>query len=198
MNTATWRQEAAVLPYALSLLPTAMVVAGNLAGGYAAAAYAVFALVGLVLLDWLLPARYTRPLPPQLAMPTVVLLLAVACHTAAVFSLLYAVYAGILTGKFLVFAAVSTGFNTGILGITAAHELIHRRERWLQSLGIWNLFLANYTHFHIEHRLGHHLRVGTWDDPVTARYNEGYYRFVARAIPGQVRSAWQIEAKRLA
>jgi len=189
--------ELAVMPYMLSLLPAVIVVTGNLLGGYYSLSYTIFALVGLVVLDWILPVRYTRPLPEHLAMPTVVLFLSVVCHTAAVFSLLYAVYTGILTGKFVAFAIISTGFNSGILGITAAHELIHHKGKKMQALGIWNLFITNYTHFYIEHRLGHHLRVGTWDDPVTARYNEGFYHFLGRAIPGQIRSAWQIETRRL-
>ncbi len=191
------RQEATVLPYLLSLLPTVMVVTGNLLGGYYAGMHAAFVLIILVALDWLLPSDHGKPTVTPLALPDIILIVSVLCHTASVFSLGYGVYNGILTGKFIVFAALSTGFNTGILGITAAHELIHHKKRIFQHLGIWNLFLSNYTHFHIEHRLGHHLRVGTWDDPVTARYNESFYRFWWRAVPGQWRSAWQIEAKRL-
>ncbi len=196
-RTSYLRAEFSVLPYLLSLLPTVVVVAGNLLGGYYALAYAVFALVGLVALDWILPANHAKPSKLPLALPDVIMWLAVLCHTASVFSLLYGVYAGILAGKFIWFAAISTGFNSGIMGITAAHELIHRKEKLLRNLGIWNLFLSNYSHFYTEHRFGHHLRVGTWDDPVTARYNEGFYRFFVRAFTGQIRSAWQIEAKRL-
>lgn len=197
LKNPSLRAEFSAFPYLLSLLPTVMVVAGNLWGGYYALAYTVFALVGLVALDWILPANHAKPGKLPLALPDIILWLAVLCQTASVFSLLYGVYTGILVGKFMWFAAISTGFNSGIMGITAAHELIHRKEKWLQNLGIWNLFLSNYAHFYIEHRFGHHLRVGTWDDPVTARYNEGFYRFFVRAFFGQIRSAWQIEARRL-
>jgi alkane 1-monooxygenase len=190
----TYRQA---LPYLAGLLPAVLAIAGNLLGGYWAMMNTVFPLVILVLADWLLPKNARKPLPVSATIPDGILLLTVLLHTLAVASLVYGVYAGMLTEKWIWWAAVSTGFNSGIMGITAAHELIHRRERLMQHLGIWNLFLTNYTHFYIEHRLGHHVRVGTWDDPATARYNESVYQFLVRSIPGQWLSALQIEARRL-
>ncbi len=62
--------------------------------------------------------------------------------------------------NFIWLAAVSTGFAGGQLGVTAAHALVYReRNRWLQSAGVLNLFLVNYTHLFTEHRLVHHPRI---------------------------------------
>ncbi len=44
---------------------------------------------------------------------------------------------------------------------------------------------------------GHHVRVGTGDDPATARFGETLSAFKKRTIPGQFRSAWRIECRRL-
>jgi alkane 1-monooxygenase len=54
-----------------------------------------------------------------------------------------------------------------------------------------------YDHFATEHVRGHHVRVGTGDDPATARFGETLSAFKKRTIPGQFRSAWRIETRRL-
>ncbi len=191
------REEAASLPYLTSFVPSFLVLAGNLLGGWYAAGNVIFSMVILVVADWLLPADTSPARKEDTRLPDVILLLGVLLHTLCLASLLYGVYSGRLTGPFIWLAAVSTGINAGAIGIVVAHELVHRKQQWLQNLGIWNLFLAGNPHFYTEHRLGHHFRVGTWDDPATARYNESYYRFVFRTLPGQWLSALAIEAKRL-
>jgi alkane 1-monooxygenase len=52
------------------------------------------------------------------------------------------------------------------------------------------------TSTYTEHR-GHHVRVGTADDPATARCGETFWQFLRRTVPGQFRSAWRLEAERL-
>lgn len=201
MNTVTKSlklgNELSSLQYLQSLIPAILAIIGNILGGYFTLMNVMFPLVFLVLADWLLPVNTQKPKAISAIIPDSILLLTVLAHTLAVFTLIYGTYTGILENQWKWFAVVATGFNSGILGITSAHELIHRKEKWMRQLGIWNLFLANYTHFYIEHRLGHHLRVGTWDDPATSRYNESYYQFLIRAIPGQWFSALTIETKRL-
>jgi alkane 1-monooxygenase len=54
-----------------------------------------------------------------------------------------------------------------------------------------------YAHFKSEHVIVHHRYVGTPRDPVTARYNESFYRFFARVLPGCLISAWYAECGRL-
>ncbi len=90
-----------------------------------------------------------------------------------------------------------TGFSSGIAGIVIAHELIHQRNKFERTLGDILLSMVNYGYFRTEHILGHHRYVATPRDPVTARYNEGLYMFMTRAIPQSVRSAWRIEKGRL-
>jgi hypothetical protein len=41
------------------------------------------------------------------------------------------------------------------------------------------------------------VRVGTPDDPATARFGEDYESFFRRTVPAQLRSAWRLEARRL-
>ncbi len=41
---------------------------------------------------------------------------------------------------------LSVGSITGGLGITIAHELIHRKGAWQRALGVWNLLLVNFGH----------------------------------------------------
>jgi alkane 1-monooxygenase len=86
----------------------------------------------------------------------------------------------------------SSGFS-----IVTAHELIHRRKRWERNLGRLLLCTVLYEHFFTEHIRGHHARVGTPDDPATARFGESYEAFFRRTLPGQFRSAWRLECDRL-
>lgn len=91
----------------------------------------------------------------------------------------------------------SIGMVSGAIGMTAAHELIHRSEGYMRALGIGILVLVQYGHFRIEHIHGHHVHVGTDKDPASARFNEGFYAFFIRVVKDSYSSAWQIEARRL-
>jgi alkane 1-monooxygenase len=89
------------------------------------------------------------------------------------------------------------GTNSGYSGIVVAHELIHRREAHLRLMGRALMGLVLYEHFSTEHVRGHHVRVGTPEDPATARFGESFHAFFRRTVPAQFRSAWRLEAKRL-
>ena len=182
--------------YALSLVPGIVVLAGNLLGGGWAWGNVLFTLGLLPIID-VMGLKDKRDNPAEEAgIPNLILLLNVLLHTAAIVTLLIGVYGGWLTGSAWWGAALSTGLNAGVSGITVAHELIHRKERWWQNLGIWNLLLVNYTHFYVEHIWGHHRLVGTPQDPATARRGETFYRYFARTVPAQWLSAWRLEAER--
>lgn len=103
-----------------------------------------------------------------------------------------------LTALELVGLTLSTGIIAGTIGITFAHELVHRPGRVELALGEILLTTTSYTHFAIEHVYGHHRRVGTPEDPATARFDESLYRFIPRCVSGSVVSAWRFEAERLA
>lgn len=183
--------------YLFSLTPVLLVIAGNLLGGYWALGNTLFSLVFLVIIDWCFGEDMAAPLQRSSFIPDVILLLHVGLHTAAVASLVYGISSGILTGNFVWWAAVSTGINSGISGITIAHELIHRDSKAWRSLGIWNLMLVGYAHFTVEHIRGHHKHVGTPKDAATARRGETAYGFFIRTVPEQFLSAVHLEATRL-
>lgn len=86
------------------------------------------------------------------------------------------------------------GLMTGTAGITAAHELIHRRDRSDRTLGLGLLAMVSYLHFRIEHVYGHHRHVATGHDPASADIAETFPAFFMRALHRGIRSAWQIEA----
>lgn len=92
----------------------------------------------------------------------------------------------------------TVGIASGAVGIVYAHELMHQKspyERWLGDVLMASVL---YGHFRSEHLRVHHLWVGTPRDPVTARYNEGFWRFFLRVLISCPVSAWQAEAAMLA
>jgi alkane 1-monooxygenase len=99
-------------------------------------------------------------------------------------------------GQLLLFA-LAVGTVTGGLGITIAHELGHRSsvlDRWIAKA---LLVSVCYGHFFVEHVRGHHVRVGTPDDPATAPRGMNVYHFIVRSVAGGFTHAWRLEALRL-
>jgi alkane 1-monooxygenase len=93
---------------------------------------------------------------------------------------------------------ISLGVANGVIGITVAHELMHRRGAFERGLAEALMTSVSYTHFLIEHVHGHHRGVATPGDPATARLGEGFYAFLPRCVAGSLASAWRIERARLA
>lgn len=89
------------------------------------------------------------------------------------------------------------GMGCGILGINGGHELGHRRKKSEQTMAKALLLTSLYTHFFIEHNRGHHARVGTDEDPASARYGEWLWTFIPRSAFGGYVSAWKLERQRL-
>ena len=89
------------------------------------------------------------------------------------------------------------GMVTGAVGIVFAHELMHQKSLKERLLADSLMGMAVYGHFRTEHVLVHHRYVGTERDSVTARFNEGFYEFLVRIIPGCLISAWKVESARL-
>ncbi len=93
-------------------------------------------------------------------------------------------------------------YNLGILlsitvfegvSINASHEMNHKIKYFDCILGTLNLSKSFYMHFFIEHNLGHHRNVATFDDPATSRLNESLYQFLPRTVINTFFSAWKIE-----
>lgn len=97
----------------------------------------------------------------------------------------------------LVGMVLSMGLMCGIVGINVGHELGHRSSSVEQLLAKILLSSSLYMHFFIEHNRGHHKRVGTPDDPASARYNESLFGFWLRSVTMGYRSAWQLENQRM-
>lgn len=92
-----------------------------------------------------------------------------------------------VTGKTLVM-----GLLCGVMGINVGHELGHRSNKVEQFLAKMLLLSSLYLHFFIEHNKGHHKRVGTPEDPASARYGEMLYAFYFRTVIFSYFSAWRI------
>lgn len=91
---------------------------------------------------------------------------------------------------------VAIGMMGGVVGITVAHELVHRANRLDRALGAALLSMVFYRHWAIEHVAGHHRRVATREDPATARLGESLLAFMPRSIALGFMSAWRIESAR--
>jgi len=94
-------------------------------------------------------------------------------------------------------AVLAVGISIGALGINVAHELGHRARPAEQRLAQLLLLSSLYLHFFIEHNRGHHRHVATPLDPATSRLHEPFWAFLPRALAGEYRSAWHLEAERL-
>jgi alkane 1-monooxygenase len=87
------------------------------------------------------------------------------------------------------------GLLCGVMGINVGHELGHRSNKFEQVLAKMLLLSSLYMHFFIEHNKGHHKRVGTPDDPASARLGEMLYAFYFRAVVFGYFSAWRIASR---
>jgi alkane 1-monooxygenase len=95
-----------------------------------------------------------------------------------------------------VLAILMLGVNSAFSSMIVAHELIHRSgpaSRWTGRMLLWTVL---YDHFFTDHLRGHHRHVGTSADVLTARHGETFGAYLVRAWPGEVASAWRIEAER--
>ena len=97
-----------------------------------------------------------------------------------------------------VFIFIGMGVISGTIGINYSHELMHQKNRIERWMGDILLAMVLYSHFRSEHLLVHHRYVGTPRDPVTARFNEGFYRFYPRVLRQSLVSAFQAERDKLA
>ena len=92
-------------------------------------------------------------------------------------------------------------FSIGLIGagggINVAHELMHRRGKAERAVAEIMLTSVSYTHFCVEHVLGHHRRVATPEDPASADLGDQAYVFAFKSMFGGVISAWELEGARV-
>ena len=97
----------------------------------------------------------------------------------------------VLTLSNLVALRILGGTNACCGVIAPAHELTHRRSRWLKVLGRIMLISVFADHFRLAHKVGHHACLGQANDPSTATQDETYNQFLRRTLPAQWKVAWR-------
>lgn len=117
-------------------------------------------------------------------------------YTALLFGAFYFMHADLnLLGA--IGWVISVGVVTSSIGITVAHELIHKNSKLERVAGGLLLSSVCYATFKVEHVRGHHVWVGTPLDHTTAKFNQTVYQFLRQVIPHNFFSAWRLEAEKL-
>ncbi len=196
------RQPPGVAPFAVSLVLAVLVVVAAMLGGWWIALVPFYGMVASSLLDRLLGNNNSNPDPETgEAALRGHRLLTMIWLPLQVFFVYFAIVAatrfGHLSGVEAVFLMIAVGIATGEVGIVYAHELIHQKDRRERALGDALLAMVLFGHFRTKHILIHHRYVGTPADPVTARYNEGFYAYFPRVLYQGAVAAWRLEAARL-
>lgn len=81
----------------------------------------------------------------------------------------------------------------GQVSNSAAHELIHRGNRWLRGVGTAIYVSLLFGHHVSAHLRVHHIWVASDRDPNSARRGEGFWRFFIRAWIGSFRAGLAAE-----
>jgi alkane 1-monooxygenase len=92
---------------------------------------------------------------------------------------------------------LSVGVAMGGIGITVAHELIHKDPALERNAGGLLLAAVCFGGFKVEHVRGHHVNVSTPEDASSARFGQSLYRFLPHAYKHNFLNAWKLEAERL-
>jgi alkane 1-monooxygenase len=92
---------------------------------------------------------------------------------------------------------LSMGICCGVLGINAAHELGHRKNKLERAMSRLLLATSLYWQFFVEHNRGHHKHVATPEDSESATLGESLPRFWVRALWLAYRNAWRLDSKEM-
>ncbi|OUD09577.1 alkane 1-monooxygenase [Marivivens niveibacter] len=191
------------MPFWLSLALVPLPIIAAIYGGWTIALTPLLAWHAFTFIDGIAGLNTENPDPEtptdQLFWYRLITQIWVPVQFVLIFGLLYYVTrATHLSGLEKVGVMADVGILSGTIGIVYAHELLHQRNRFERWLGDLLLSMVIYSHFRTEHLLVHHIYVGTPKDAVTARYNEGFYRFFARVLIDCPISAFKAEQKLLA
>jgi len=179
---------------AITLMPALLIILGAVWGGY----LPLLALLWLTLLgvglDQVLPPP--EPGGDDLWAKRLSIILAIT-HLA----LIAVVLAGLNNPRLspgaqlaLFLAAAS---YMGQVSHPNAHDLIHRADRRLRTLGALVYTSMLYGHHVSAHRLVHHVHVGTRQDPATPHAGESFWAYVERAWLSNFRAGYAAEARNL-
>lgn len=193
----------AALPFWLSLLMIPLVMSAAYFGGLwvavpILATWGVFATLDAAL------GLSTDSLDPQtkdaaLHWHRLITLIWAPLQFAMIFALVWYLPRAEHLGAFEIYMiSVGMGVLSGSVGIVYAHELMHQKNKTERWLGDLLMTMTLYGHFRSEHLLVHHRYIGTPRDPVTARYNESFWRFYPRVLKQCFLSAFRAERDMLA
>ena len=187
-----------LLPFTLPLAT----VLGALAGGYFNFTTVVIVFIIIPLVDsWIGSGNYNyteseiKSRDKNLFFDNV-LVLWVLVQTLFLFWSLYH-FSNVSEGLPQLGFVLSVGLVTGGIGITVAHELGHKISPFKRVLSQFLLMQVFYMHFYVEHNKGHHVLVGTPEDPATSRENENFYKFWFRSVFMGYLHAWKLEYQSL-
>ncbi len=197
------RSPLRALPFWVSLTLVPMVVWAAFQGGWWLAVVPFYSWVLYSLLDAMAGLEEGNPDPLMertgLGWYRAITLIWAPVQFVTLFGLIYyATRADHLSGLELWALFFGMGVLSGTVGINYSHELLHQKPKLDRWLGDILLAMVLYSHFRSEHLLVHHRYVATPRDPVTARYNEGFYRFFPRVLWQCLASAWGAEKAMLA
>ncbi len=191
------------LPFWLPVLMIPVVIASTMLGGFWVVLPIIFTWGVFATLDAAL-GQSTDGLDPQtqesaLVWHRMITLIWAPLQFIMIFGLVwYVPRADHLNPVEIYFVTIGMGILSGSVGIVYAHELMHQKNKLERWLGDILMNMALYGHFRSEHLLVHHRYVGTPRDPVTARYNETFWRFYPRVLKGCLLSSFKAERDMLA
>ena len=183
--------------YLWSLTPAILVIAGNLLGGWWVSLNVIFSLGILAILENFIHEDKSNDVEESQWLPDSILVLHVLTQLFCLSTMIYSVNHFNYSWIQFLLLGLSVGINSGSSAIVISHELVHRRNVYMRSLGQFLLFSACNIYFYVDHLKVHHKWVGTNLDPATARYNESLYVFFIRSTVGQIKSAFRVESHRL-
>ncbi|RME14879.1 MAG: alkane 1-monooxygenase, partial [Alphaproteobacteria bacterium] len=185
----------AVGRFAIATLTPALLLllATTLGGGWIWAAALFMAVVSFVLDQIPLPQQ--RPMSPERPIPfadalSVVLALV---HFVLLALAIRALAAGGLGAAQWLALWIGAGQFFGQVSNANAHELIHRSDRRLFTLGKWVFISLLFGHHTSAHLKVHHRFAASPDDPNSARRGESFYRFAPRAWWGSFLAGYRAE-----
>jgi len=189
-----------VLPFFIVFSVPASLAVGAVLGGAWTLVPLLLTFVAVPVLDLVLAPNHRNPADDakHQAIFDLPLLLWIPVALGVTVFALARIGAGVFSSWEIAALIVSIGVVNGAGGINIAHELMHRKSK-LHRAGAEILMTAvSYTHFCVEHILGHHRHVATPEDPATSRLGESVYRFYPRTVLGSLTSAWRLERARCA
>ncbi len=180
-----------------TITPFLLILTACLAGGiweWLAVGY-ITALV--FVLDHLIAVQI-RNANPETEFPAAVSLLKVlgGLHFLLLGAVIWAVAGpSTLTGVERGLIALAAALVFGQISHPVAHELVHRPSRRLRLMGKLIYTSILFGHHASAHVRVHHVYVGSRGDPNSARWGEGFYRFLLRAWQGGFRAGLQAETR---